>query len=414
MNDAKPGTDGAVRWLDDPVHRNFLIRDARRALAFFDASAGADGGLRMLDQDGRPLPDGTLELHVTTRLVHSYGLARMAGRPDRAGIIDRGMDLLWRVHRDRRHGGYVWAVRDGAVADGTKLAYGHVFVMLAAATAGLAGHPDADRLLADIATVLDERFWDRDAGRFADEFTRDWQVFSTYRGMNANMHGVEALLAAHEATGEGEYLHRAGRILDFFIAGQAAAQGWRIPEHYDADWRPDRSYEGNPMFRPAGTTPGHSFEMARLLLHWWDLAGRPGADAPRQARLLVETALDDAWDARGGLAYTLDFDARVSRADRYWWPVTEAIGAVAALLKADPRPGDESWYRRLWRFADAALIDHDRGGWFPEARGAARPASAQFAGKPDIYHALQADLFPLTPGLSRHARDLARLEPLAA
>ena len=410
MGQVALGADGAGHWLDDPAHQAFLKRDARQALDFFDASA-TGGAFAALDAGGQPLPAGPLELHVTTRLVHSYGLGQLAGRADNAGIIERGMDLLWRAHRDERHGGYVWSIQDGAVADGTKLAYGHVFVMLAASTAKLAGHPDADRLLADIAQVLGERFWDDDAGLLRDEFTRDWQPFSTYRGMNANMHGVEALLAAHEATGDGEYLRRAGRILDFFIAGRAAENGWRIPEHYDADWRPDPGYEGNPMFRPAGTTPGHSFEMARLLLQHWDLAGRPDTDAPRHARLLVETALHDAWLPQGGLAYTLGFDGHVARPDRYWWPVTEAIGALAALIKLDPQPGDEDWYRRLWRFADAQLIDCDRGGWFPEA-GVDGHAAGQFIGKPDIYHALQADLFPLVPGLSHHGTALARTQPL--
>lgn len=407
-----PGADAAPRWRDDPAHRRFLVGDAGRALDFFAGSV--DGvGFRMLDRGGGPLPDGPVGLHVPTRLVHSFALGLIAGRPDRAGIIDRGMELLWRAYRDPAHGGYVWSVEGGAVADGTKLAYGHVFVLLAASTARMAGHPDADRLLADIAGVLDSRFWDGRAGRFADEFTRDWQVFSTYRGMNANMHGVEALLAAFEATDENEYLRRAGRILAFFVGEQAPRHGWRIPEHYHADWRPDPSHAGDPMFRPAGTTPGHSFEWARLLLQWWDLSGRPGPDAPRQARRLVETALADAWDAQGGLSYTLDCDGRVARSERYWWPVTEAIGALAALSKADPRPEDEAWYRRLWRFADAALIDHGIGGWFPEAAGAPREGPAQFSGKPDLYHALQADLFPLVPGLSRHAADLARLRPLA-
>ena len=406
------GHDGKGHWLEDPAHRRYLTRDALCALDFFDASAGGEG-LRMLDLAGQPLP-APLELHVTTRLVHSHALGQMAGRADRAGIIDRGMDLLWRGHRDARHGGYVWSLRDGQVADDTKLAYGHVFVLLAASTAKLVGHPDADRLLADIAQVLDDRFWDAEAGLFRDEFTRDWQPFSTYRGMNANMHGVEALLAAHEATGDGECLRRAGRILGFFIAGQAAANGWRIPEHYDAGWRPDPDYEGNPMFRPAGTTPGHSFEMARLLLQYWDLAGRSDPQAPRQARLLVETALADAWLPRGGLAYTLDGGGRVARPDRYWWPVTEAIGALAALIKLDPRPEDETWYRRLWRFADARLIDHDHGGWFPELGPDDRPATGQFQGKPDIYHALQADLFPLVPGLSHPGRGLIHTKPLGS
>lgn len=410
MRQTDPGADGAGRWLDDPAHRAFLRGDARRALDFFDASAGG-AGFRMLDLAGRPLPDGPLELHVTTRLVHSYALGRMAGRPDRAGIIDRGMDLLWRRHRDTRHGGYLWAVGDNG-DDATKLAYGHVFVLLAASSAKMAGHPDADRLLADIAQVLEDRFGEQDAALFRDEFTRDWHAFSAYRGMNANMHGVEALLAAHEATGDAGYLRRAGLILDFFIVEQAGAHGWQIPEHYGPGWRPDPHYAGNPMFRPAGTTPGHSFEMARLLLQWWDLAGRPGDDAPRHARLLVETALCDAWSAGGGLAYTLGFDGGVARPARYWWPVTEATGAVAALLKADPGADDEGWYRRLWRFANARLIDHDNGGWFPEIGPDDRPASGQFQGKPDIYHALQADLFPLVPELSCRARDLEATTPL--
>ncbi|MEE2862340.1 MAG: AGE family epimerase/isomerase [Pseudomonadota bacterium] len=397
--------------LDDADHRAFLIRDAHRALDFFDYSVAADG-FRTLDHDGQPMPGSLQELHTTTRLVHSYALAQLAGRPDRAGVIDRGMEDLWRRHRDADHGGYLWSITDEGPADAIKLAYGHVFVLLAASSARMAGHPDADRMLDDIRDVLDGHFWDEDAGLFRDEFTRDWQPFSTYRGMNANMHGVEALLAAHEATGDPLFLSRAGRILDFFVGGQAAAHGWRIPEHYDQDWRPDPDYAGNPVFRPAGTTPGHSFEMARLLLHWWDLAGRPSDTAPQQARALVATALNDGWDqARGGLVYTIR-DGRADRASRYWWPVTEAIGAIAALIKLDPRPEDAEWYRRLWSFAERHLIDPRRGGWFPELDDAGQPSESQFAGKPDIYHALQADLLPLVPDLSHQGAALSRLQPL--
>ncbi|MBW7056671.1 AGE family epimerase/isomerase [Paracoccus bogoriensis] len=406
--------DFAGHWLDDPMHRAFLVADARRALDFFDASPRAGGGFHLLDGQGVPRPTGLQELHTTTRLVHSYALAHVAGRPDRAGIVDQGMDYLWRRHRDADHGGYLWALEDDTIADGTKLAYGQVFVLLAASSAKLAGHPDADRLLADVSEVLERYYWDEAAGLFRDEFTRDWQPFSTYRGMNANMHGAEALLAAYESTGETLHLTRAGRILHFFIDRQARAHGWRIPEHYDQDWRVDASYAGNPVFRPAGTTPGHSVEMARLLLQWWDLAGRPDDGSPAMARALTETALAGGWNAtQGGLVYTLALGTgAVDNPARYWWPVTEAIGALAALIKLDPMPGDEVWYRRLWGFAASHLVDHQRGGWWPELDPDNHPTQTQFPGKPDLYHALQADLFPLVPGLSRIAAGLGQARAL--
>lgn len=393
-------------WLDDPVHRAWLWADGCRQLDFFRASLDGDGGFDVLDWEGAPIPDVARELHTTTRLVHSYALGKSAGVPECDAIIDAGMDFLWNKYRDGDYGGYVWSVSAEGNADETKLAYGHVFVLLAAASAKQVGHPDADRLIADVFEVIDQHYWDEDRGLLRDEFRRDWTAFSNYRGMNANMHGVEALLAAFEATGEQVYLERAGRILGFFVGRIAPAYGWRLPEHYTDDWQVDPNYHGNPMFRPAGSTPGHSLELGRLVLQHWDLCGRPDSDAFGQARKLIDRALADAWTEQGGLVYTLDLQGCVAIADRYWWPVAEAIGAMATLLKLDPCMADEGWYRRLWAFADTRLIDHARGGWYPELDSAGAPTSHQFHGKPDIYHSLQAALFPLAPSISRLMRSL--------
>ncbi|MBB97256.1 MAG: mannose-6-phosphate isomerase [Rhodobacteraceae bacterium] len=404
-----PDTDDTTPWLDHPGHRAALLQDARRQLTFFDASLRADGGFDVLDLDGTPLPRAGQELHTTTRLIHSYALGQAIGHPGSDRMIDAGMAFLRTRHRDADHGGYLWSVDESGIADGIKLAYGHVFALLAASSAQQAGHPDAPALMADIAEVLDTRYWDDAAGLYRDEFTRDWQVFSTYRGMNANMHAVEAMMAAYEVTSDGLWLDRAGRVLDFFTARMAPAHGWRLPEHYSETWQFDPAYAGDPMFRPAGTTPGHSLEMGRLLLQHWDLSGRPETDAPARARRLIEQALQDAWRPDGGLAYTLHQGGAIAIPDRYWWPVTEGIGALAALIKLGTEGGsgdDETWYRRLWAFADARLVDHERGGWFPELDDTGTPTGRQFQGKPDIYHALQADLFPLTPGLSRQHQGL--------
>ena len=181
-------------------------------------------------------------------------------------IIEAGLRALREGHKDQTHGGYIWSFDAKGPCDAKKLAYGHVFVLLAAASALQAGFDEAYDIISDVCDTLDTYFWDGTVGRFRDEFNSDWTPFSTYRGMNANMHGAEALLAAYEATGESHYLDRAGQILDFFVGFIAPQYDWRIPEHYDEDWNVDLHYEGNPMFRPSGTTPGHSFEFARLRL----------------------------------------------------------------------------------------------------------------------------------------------------
>lgn len=402
-------SDAQTPWLSDPQHRAWLRADAERQLNFFKASLATNGGFEVLDWQGQALPRGPQELHTTTRLVHSFALGKAAGFAGCDEMIDAGMTSLWRRHRDQRHGGYHWAFdAQGPVArpgQADKLAYGHVFVLLAAASALQVGHTEAQALLDDIRAVLDQHFWDEQAGRLKEEYQTDWSAFSTYRGMNANMHGTEAFLAAYEATGDSDFLRRAGRILAFFLGEMAAGNGWRIPEHYDAEWRVDLGYRGDPMFRPAGTTPGHALEFARLALQYWDLSGRPqsgeAAAVPGWARALVDQALADAWRSDGGLVYTLSPNGQVAIADRYWWPVTEGIGALAALLKSGPGPNDEAWYRKLWGFADQRFVDREHGGWFPELDEAGAPCEGQFVGKPDIYHALQAVLLPLAEGLSR-------------
>lgn len=396
--------------LDAQDHRDFLIADTNRQFDFFAASMNPAGGFYVLDAQGRPLASAVQELHTTTRLVHSYALGQIAGRAGSAEMVAHGLSYLQSHHRDRVHGGYLWALEGDDVADGRKLAYGHVFVLLAASSALAAGHPAAKALFEDIDQVLDAHFWQDAQGLFCDEWNRDWTPFSNYRGMNANMHGVEALLAAYEASGQTKFLDRAGRILEFFLGQMAPKENWRLPEHYTESWQVDRGYAGDPMFRPAGTTPGHSFELARLLLHYGALTQAPLPPLVATARQLTYRALSDAWDAdQGGLFYTLEFGGAPSIKDRYWWPVTEAIGVIAALLKVDPQPEDVQWYQTLWRFAQGHFIDAEQGGWFPEIDAAGKPTARQFLGKPDIYHSVQATLFPLCPHVSGVYRDLRRL-----
>lgn len=398
-------------WWGTEAHRTYLHDDAARQLSFFRRSLDAKGGFHVQDFDGNAIANQPREIHATTRMVHSFALGKLAGFPDTEDMIDHGMAALWKRHRDAQHGGYVAAFGpDGSIADSNKLAYGHAFVLLAAASAKNVGHPDADRLIADVMEVIDRRFWDNHLGRMREEYTDDWESFSAYRGMNANMHTSEAFLATAEATGDMDFAKRARRIFDFFVGEIGATHGWRLPEHFTQGWQVDPGYEGNPMFRPKGATPGHSFELARLLLQLREMQGGGDAQLLDWARHLYARARSDGWDwKRGGIVYTIDpATGKPLRRNLYWWPVTEAIGAAAAMIKAGDDHTDD--YRMFWAAAERLFIDTQRGGWRPEVDDAGRPASTQFTGKPDIYHSLQAALLPLTKGISGVAKGLRALK----
>lgn len=396
-----------------PVHRLWLLQQARSLFDFFQfASINPKGGFFSLGNNSIPQPVGpngaVRQIHDTARMVHCYVMAHQMGLPGADRVIDHGMDYLWNGHRDTVNDGFFWCVDDHGTPNPTKQAYGHAFVLLAASSAKVVGHPDADRLLAKITDILLTRFWDDLAGATTEEYSADWQPLGPYRGQNSNMHLTEALMSAFEATGDGMYLTMAERIADLIINRHARAMNWRVAEHFNADWSVNRDYAGDPMFRPYGTTPGHALEWSRLLVQLHELGGKrlPWLREAAEALFLHTCAI--SWDmATGGFYYTLDWNDKPAQSDRYWWPCCEGIAAAAVLRASGGGQVFEDWYARILGFAATHLIDTKGGAWHPELDSALCPVNRVFTGKPDIYHAVQACLIPLLPPTGSVTRGLA-------
>ncbi|MDO9418443.1 AGE family epimerase/isomerase [Pararhizobium sp.] len=387
--------------VDDPDHQAWLLEQAHGLFDFFQVNAfNPAGGFYDLNVAGRPAnADNPVRgLHATARMVHCFAIGTLLGRPGADTLVDHGMDYLWNHHRDRQQGGYFWALDDNGVADSMKQGYGHAFVLLAGSSAKVAGHPDADRMIADVSDVLETRFWEERHGAIAEEFTADWSPVPGYRGQNSNMHLTEALMAAFEATGERIYLEKAERIADLIIRRLAGDNGFRVPEHFDENWVLDKNYKGHEMFRPAGTTPGHWLEWSRLILQLWVLGDKKHGWMPEAAEALFAQSIHLGWDSvKGGFFYTLDWNDRPDNRAKLWWPTCEGAGAAAFLGALRPSGFHESWYRRIWETVATHFLDTERGGWHEELSEDMVPAYSLFKGKADLYHALQACLIPLFP-----------------
>jgi N-acyl-D-glucosamine 2-epimerase len=392
----------ARHWTDRPYHRRWLLEQANGLFDFFQfSSVNPNGGFYDLDRSGRPLqPDNPVRgIHASARMVHCFAIGDLLGLPGAADIVDHGMDFLWNRHRDHDNGGYFWQVDDNGPVDASKQGYGHAFVLLAAASAKCAGHPLADQMLADITDVLETRFWEAEHGAIAEEFSADWTPVPGYRGQNSNMHLTEALMAAFEITRERHYLDKAESIADLIVRRRATECTYRLPEHFDEQWVLDKDYyHPNEMFRPAGTTPGHWLEWARLVLQLWVLGGKKHDWMPEAARGLFFQAMKLGWDKeRGGFFYTLDWSNVPDKKMKLWWPLCEGAAAAHFLNQHAPSDFHEKSYRQIWGFVSRYCIDRENGGWNEELNEELEPANTLFPGKGDIYHALQACLIPLFP-----------------
>jgi len=401
-------TTGGAAWRHDEL---------RRLLAFAQASLGPDGGARWLDADG--VPDAREPVHtwITARMAHVYALGTLLGVPGADTLTDRALDGLRSHLADPVDGGWFASRGPGDAVDDTKSAYAHAFVVLAASSATIAGRPGARELLDDALRILDQEFWEADQGMLRDEWDRAWTVCAPYRGANANMHGVEALLAAHSATGDALWLERASAIAQR-VVGWAAERDWRVVEHFDAAWRPQPELNVDhptDQFKPYGSTPGHGFEWARLLLQLdaaqaaqdSGVAVAPGARLDA-ARHLFDRAAADGWDPEeGGFVYTVNWYGRPVEQRRFHWVAAEAIAAAEVFARVT---GEERYARLAddwWAYARSHLVDVERGSWHHELDAHNRPSAEVWGGKPDVYHAGQALLLadvPVTGSLAESVR----------
>ncbi|MFC7020793.1 MULTISPECIES: AGE family epimerase/isomerase [Haloarcula] len=348
---------------------DWLRQQIRDVLSFYYPSCvdiHYGGYTAQLDErDGHRYDGRTKHLVATARAVHNFSVGAMLDGPVWCrAAAEHGLTFLESGHWDETHEGYDWLLEGRETVDSTRHCYGHGFVMLAGARAHQAGIEGGQETLERAYDVVDERFWEPGHGLCADEASGDWSDLSPYRGLNANMHTCEALLAAYEATGEDRYLDRARTIASTVTRDLAEDDTGRLWEHFTEDWDPDMAYNRDDpahQFRPWGYQPGHHAEWAKLLLvlHEHD----PANWQVRRATELFDVAVETGWDdEHGGFYYTVDGDGDPVVDDKYSWELTEAIGAAALLAQHDDAYLE--WYDRIWEHSMAHFVNPRHGNWY--------------------------------------------------
>ena len=387
-----------------------FLQDVRDGLLSFGHQFPSPGGSSYyLGDDGTPWKDRNRETWITSRMTHVYSIGSMLGHEGSEALADAALKgLRGELHDDQNGGWYAGLTKDNEIVP-TKQCYAHAFVILAASSGVLACREGAAELLKDALALYDLRFWNEEEGLSCDTWNTEFTELDSYRGLNANMHTVEAFLAAADVTGDEKYRVRAGRIIDRVLIW-AKDNNWRIPEHLSSDWVPDlecNKDRPDDQFKPYGATPGHGIEWARLITQWAlstykeDKAG--AAPYIEAAENLYNRAVADAWNADGapGIVYTTDWNGKPVVHDRMHWTLAEAINTSSVLFHVTDNEKYAADYAEFMKYLDEKVLDHVNGSWFHQLDRENNLLETVWPGKADIYHALQATLIPYyAPGLS--------------
>ena len=395
--------------IDTKENREFLKQNAGELLAFGTRFPSPGGSSYYLWDDGTPKKERNRETWITCRMTHVYSIGSMMGFEGAKDLAAAGLKALKGELKDVVNGGWY----PGVAADGSylpnKLCYAHAFVILAATSALLAGRPGAEELLDDALEAYDRFYWNEEDGMAYDTWNTEFTILDDYRGLNANMHTVEAFLAAADAAGKEEYRVRAGRIIDR-VLGWASKNNWRIPEHFSKDWEPDLECNKDrpaDQFKPYGATPGHGLEWSRLITQWAVSTFKEDTASLEHyvdaAENLFMRAVLDAWNADGapGLVYTTDWNGVPVVHDRMHWVLAEGINTAATLYRVTGRQIYADYYAEFLEYLDDKVVDHVNGSWFHQMDRENHVIGTVWPGKNDLYHALQATLIPYyRPGVS--------------
>ncbi len=395
--------------IDTEENKKFL-EDIRQRLFEFGKDFPSPGGSAYyLGDDGTPWKERNRDVYVTCRMAHVYAIGEFLGFEGGKALAEAAVKGLCGELHDRENGGWYAGLTAKETPLPGKLCYAHAFVILGASSAVLAGVDGAEDLLKEAVEVYDRYFWNEEEGMSGDTWNTEFTVLDDYRGLNANMHTVEAFLAAADVLGDEKYRERAGRIIRRVVSW-AENNNWRIPEHFTKEWKPDlecNKERPDDPFKPYGATPGHGLEWSRLIVQW-AVSSYPDEKEKavpyiEAAKNLYHRAISDGWNSDGapGIVYTTDWDGKPVVHDRMHWTLAEAINTAAVLYRVTGNGGYGEDYAGFMEYLDEKVLDHVNGSWFHQLDRENQVAGTVWPGKADLYHALQAVLIPYyVPGVS--------------
>jgi mannobiose 2-epimerase len=299
-------------------------------------------------------------------------------------------DVMW----DQTYGGFHTLVdRQGNVkssATEEKTAYGNSFAIYAlAAYYHATGDTGALKLAQDGFMWLEKHSHDPVYKGYFQHMKRDGSVIKRdngvpstedtgYKDQNSSIHLLEAFTELYQVWPDSLVGERVKEMLTL-IRDTIVDDRGSLVLFFQPDWTPvsfrDSSEAVILKHRNLDHVSfGHDVETAYLMLEASHAVGI--TDHTRTIEIgkkMVDHSLDKGWDNEVGGFYDEGYyfkdksDITIIKDTKNWWAQAEGLNTL--LIMADQFPDDDQQYfekfKKMWRYIDTNLIDHEHGEWYP-------------------------------------------------
>ena len=343
-------------------------------------------------------PTGNQDKFIVTQARHTWTNAKASLRyPEEAHYREsaaHGFRFLRDVMWDKTHGGFHTLLDQqgnvkGEADSQIKTAYGNAFGIYAlAAYFHASGDSAALNLGKEAFYWMENHSHDPVHKGYFQHLHADGSVVvrtdaipstadTGYKDQNSSIHILEALTELYQVWPDALLRERLNEMLVLIRDTIVTSEGYLVL-FLTPDWKPvsfrDSSEEVILQHRRLEHVSfGHDVETAYLMLEASHVLGLENdVRTHTVAKRMVDHALQNGWDDAVGGFYDEGYyfrnepGIRIIRDTKNWWAQAEGLNTL--LLMSDLYPDDPHDYfgkfRKLWKYADTYLIDHEHGDWF--------------------------------------------------
>lgn len=322
-----------------------------------------------IDHYGTPESKANKGIIMYSRILWTFSAAcRFYQNQNYKKYADIARSFIEEHFFDKRNGGVYWETDcNGSVVVNKKQVYAEAFTIYAYAEYYLAFN---DKSALDTAMALFDKLesicYDKKNGGYFEAFSETWEKLDDVRlsdkdlnepkGMNTNLHVLEAYTTLYEATKNervGTALKKEIKIYMDTIVNEKN----HVTIFFSEDWRP----------KTTEFSYGHDIESTWLIWEAAEILEDKTLQEEIRPKILamVDTFIAEGFDANTN-STLYEFFPKTGKydKDRHWWVQIEAVEGLA---NAFDMTGKEE-YRKLalqqWTYIRENLIDRIHGEWF--------------------------------------------------